>query len=133
METTNELLDAVKQAYNLPSDYALAKKLKIRASAISGYRHGRSSLAESIAMNVAELLELDPGYVLASMEAERTHSAAARAAWERAAARLAALARREAAGDCILCKIGMGYKKTMPGAVIMAAQRRLYPSAHVHA
>lgn len=139
METTNELLDQVKEKYHLASDYALAKKLGIRASAISGYRHERSSLANEIALKVAELLELDAGFVLASMEAERSHSEAAKAAWERAAERLNALAAREAAGDCILCQIGRTpyrsaarYLKTMPPGVIMAVQGRFSRPGHVH-
>lgn len=126
METTNQLLDAIKARYGLPSDYALAAKVGITRSGISGYRHGRTKLGDEQALKVAELLELDEGYVLACMEAERTHSEAARRAWEKLATRLksggvaAALLLLVAtpaptpanaapllasAGDCILCKI----------------------------
>lgn len=85
METTNELLDKVKARYGLPSDYALAAKLGMTRAGISGYRNGRSKLGDDAALRVAELLDLNPGYVLACMEAERTHSDAARAAWEKLA------------------------------------------------
>ena len=88
MQTTNDFLDAVKARYGLPSDYALAAKVGLTRSGISGYRHGRSKLGEEAALKVAHLLELDEGYVLACMEAERAHSEAAKSAWERLADRL---------------------------------------------
>lgn len=103
MQTTNELLDAVKSRYALPSDYALAGKLKVSRERVSKYRNRGDSMGDDTALRVAELLELDSGYVLACMEAERAQSDVTRKVWERAAERLAALARREAAGDCILC------------------------------
>lgn len=85
METTNELLDKVKARYGLPSDYALAAKLGMSRERISKYRTIGGALADENALKVAELLDLNPGYVLACMEAERTHSDAARAAWEKLA------------------------------------------------
>lgn len=88
MDTTIELLDKVKSRYHLPSDYALAAKLGVTRAGISGYRHGRSKLGDEAAIKVAELLEIDPGYVLACMEAERAQSAAGRTAWGKLAERL---------------------------------------------
>jgi hypothetical protein len=44
-----------------------------------------------MAIRVAELLELDPGYVLACMAAERAQRPVVREAWERLAASLAVL------------------------------------------
>lgn len=88
METTTKLLDQVKVRYGLPSDYALAAKLEVTRAGISSYRTGRSHLGDDAALKVAELLELDAGYVLASMEAERAQTDAARKVWEQAADRL---------------------------------------------
>lgn len=88
METTTQLLDKVKSRYHLPSDYALAKRLGMSSERISKYRRKGGALAEENALRVAELLELDEGYVLACMEAERAQSDAARKAWERLADRL---------------------------------------------
>lgn len=100
---TNQLLDAVKDRFNIPSDYALAPKIGVTRAMVSRYRNRAESLSDDKAMLVADLLELDPGYVLNCMNAERAKTEAAKAAWERAAERLAALARREAKDDCILC------------------------------
>lgn len=128
MKTTTELLDEVKARYGLPSDYALAAKLGMTRAGISGYRTGRTKLSGAIALRVAELLDLNPGYVLASMEAERTRNEAERAAWTKlanlvkhhgAVAALLILAAvpslaptpsnaaplKAGAGVCILCKL----------------------------
>lgn len=130
MQTTIELLETVKDRYGIPSDRQLSLRLKITRAQISRYRTKGEAMGEEVALRVAELLELDPGYVLASMEAERTHSKAAKAAWERAAERLNALARREASGDCILCKIAdRGFPTLHPG-VLMAAMGSFYRPAH---
>lgn len=58
----------------------------------------RAWLGEDTALTVAELLDLNPGYVLACMEAERTHSEAARAAWTK----LADLVKRHGAAAALL-------------------------------
>lgn len=143
---TNELLDMVKARYSLPSDYALAAKLGLTRSGISGYRNGRSKLGEDAALKVAHLLELDEGYVLACMEAERSQSEAARSAWERLADRLksggvaAALlllvatpaptpanaAQAGSTGVCILCKIRRALGRAVSSLVDRCRFSRLY-------
>jgi transcriptional regulator with XRE-family HTH domain len=91
METTKDLLDAVKARYKLPSDYALAAFLGLTRAHVSKYRCDRESLSDEKAMKVAELLGIDAGYVLALMAAERanrTHNEAALSAWSKVAERL---------------------------------------------
>lgn len=85
METTNEFMDAVKARYGLPSDYALAAKLGTTRSLVSAYRNNKRMLGDDTAVTVAKLLELDAGYVLACVAAERTQNPKARHAWEHAA------------------------------------------------
>lgn len=85
---TNEYLDAVRERLNLGSDYRLAKVLGVRTQAVSNYRHGRSGMADDVAVKVAELLQLDPARVLADMAAERSSSEEVRAIWSRVAATL---------------------------------------------
>ena len=60
MLKTTELLDKLKAAYNLPSDYAAAKKLGITTQTVSGYRCKRSFFEDRVAVNVAELLDIEP-------------------------------------------------------------------------
>ncbi|WP_416308549.1 XRE family transcriptional regulator [Neptunicella sp. SCSIO 80796] len=71
MLKTTDLLDKLKAAYNLPSDYAIAKKLGVKPSCVSRYRNHGGTFDDSIALEVAELLELNPLSVVASMHAER--------------------------------------------------------------
>lgn len=88
MFKTIELLDKLKAAYHLPSDYATAKKLGITQSAVSKYRNKRSTLDDSVAIEVAELLELEPLQVVASMNferAERQHDEKLMSFWRKLA------------------------------------------------
>ncbi|PCI54400.1 MAG: Cro/Cl family transcriptional regulator [Gammaproteobacteria bacterium] len=73
MFKTTELLDMLKAMYDLPSDYAIAKKIGLTRGAISSLRLNKSFFSDSNAFNVAELLELDPLKVIASCKYERAH------------------------------------------------------------
>lgn len=75
MNDTQRLLDAVKKAKGLPSDYALAPFLGVTRSHVSKWRVGRESLSDEKALQVAETLDLEPSYVLALMAAERAERA----------------------------------------------------------
>ncbi|AWL11912.1 hypothetical protein HMF8227_01437 [Saliniradius amylolyticus] len=74
MFTTCELLDRVKATYDLRSDYAVAKKIGVRTSSMTRYRKHGGTLDDSVAVEVAELLELDPFQVLVSVHLERAHN-----------------------------------------------------------
>lgn len=99
--TTNEFLDQVKVRYGLKSDYALAGKLGITRSMVSGYRRGKSAFGDEMAVRVADLLELSPGYVLACIEAERSQIPAIRKAWED----LADLVKRHGAAAAVMLAV----------------------------
>jgi hypothetical protein len=71
MLTTLELLNRVKAAYSLDSDYALAKKLGISKQSVSYYYNKGSTLNDKTAFVVADLLELNPAYVVACSNMER--------------------------------------------------------------
>jgi transcriptional regulator with XRE-family HTH domain len=80
MQRTNEFLDAVRARLNLTSDYQLAKALKVTRSQVSYYRSRGDVLSDEMAVKTAELLQIDPAYVLTCMSAERTRSERARRA-----------------------------------------------------
>jgi len=86
--TTGEILDLAKQASGAPSDYKLALMLGIEPSTIGHYRKGRSRPDDDIAQRLADMANLDRGYVVACIHAERAGTATARELWERVAARL---------------------------------------------
>lgn len=79
MKTAAEYLDAIKEAQGIVSDYGLAKRLGWSRPRISHYRSGMHHFDESGALQVAELLDLDPAEVL---------TAQARARWYRSQLRL---------------------------------------------
>lgn len=92
MKNTLEFLDEVKAKLGLTSDYQLAKSLGCTHSAISNYRAGKSRLDEAAACKVAELLNLDAGYVLACIASERAKKPEVKAAWQHTAQILGGLA-----------------------------------------
>ncbi len=89
---TNDYLDAIKQRFLLTSDYQIAKKIGISPQRVSKYRNGHDYFGEEVAVTAAELLEIDPGQILADIAAERTKCPAAKAAWQRAARMLSGVA-----------------------------------------
>lgn len=91
-KTTVEFLDAVKAKHGLTSDYQLSKLIGCTHSSISHYRGGKSKLDEGTACKVAELLEIEPGYVLACIAAERSKDDKVKKAWAWSAAHLGGLA-----------------------------------------
>lgn len=95
---TVDFLDAIKERYQLPSDYAAAALLGVSRARISTYRTDKAAMGEEIAPKVAELLGLDAGYVLACLQAERSRDPATKKLWEGAAdtlKRAAAAAKRK--------------------------------------
>jgi len=98
MERTADFLDALKARHQLTSDYQLAKLLNVSSSRVANYRMDRSKLDDAIALKVAELLDLEAGYVLACVHAERAKEPRERKAW-------AELAKRAAAALALLCAL----------------------------
>lgn len=81
MNTTQQYLDAVKAKHGAASDYALSKVLGVSHQQITNYRRKGYGLGNETAIKVAELLEIDPGIVIAAVHAERAKSEAERNAW----------------------------------------------------
>ncbi|MET0498117.1 MAG: DUF3693 domain-containing protein [Steroidobacteraceae bacterium] len=88
MNVTNRTLDRLMQKYGIKSDYGLAKKIGVTPGSVSNWRKEKTQMADAPAMEVAKLLEIDAGELLAELQAERADSPATRAAWEQIAGRL---------------------------------------------
>ncbi len=78
---TIDILDAIKSRYNLPSDYAVHKLLNVTHQQIANYRKGKSLMGDEAALKAAELLELEPDYLLACLHAERSSDAEVSKVW----------------------------------------------------
>lgn len=88
MHSPAEFLDLIRARYGLPSDYAVAKMLGIDPPLIYRWRGGKGGMSDATAARVAALLDLDPGYVLARLYAERAADDAGREVWLNLARRL---------------------------------------------
>lgn len=94
MSVTIEFLEAIKAKKSITSDYKLAQMLGATKQTISGYRNGKSNLDDSMALRVANLLEIDPAQVIASAHFERAKRPEEKAVWHSILQRLG---RRESA------------------------------------
>lgn len=92
MNTTVQLLDAVKAKCELASDYALAKELELPCQSISQYRKEKNSFGDDTAIRVAEILELEPASVLAAVYAERAKTEKAKAVWKNVCEKMGGIA-----------------------------------------
>lgn len=99
------------------SDYRISQALGVGRATVSKWRVGKGSFGDATALKVAELLDENPGYVLAVAAAERATGEQERKAWTKVAQvvkRSAAAAIVLAAATpaliqqfqvCILCKV----------------------------
>jgi plasmid maintenance system antidote protein VapI len=83
--TTTDLIDAVKEAKGIQSDYALAKRLSVLPQTISNYRHGRTQMADEIAVAMAAMIDRAPAPILAQLAADRAKSPEVAKIWREAA------------------------------------------------
>lgn len=89
---TRSLLQAVKAAQGITSDYRLARFLGVTDNTVGNWQHGRSRPDDATAVRLAELAGLDAAEVLASLYAERASTDELRSIWRRLAERAHAAA-----------------------------------------
>ena len=95
--TTTDLMDTVKEEKGIQSDYALAlalalalaKRLGVLPQTISNYRHGRTQMADEIAVAMAGMIDRAPAPILAQLAADRAKSPEVAKIWREAAKVLA--------------------------------------------
>lgn len=76
-----QLIDQVRSALDLPSDYALAKLWDIPIPTISGWRHGRD-VSDYFLVRAAETLDKDPRELIAIRELDKHPTGVKRWYWE---------------------------------------------------
>lgn len=127
MKTTIEWLDAARAASEIQSDYALAKALGITRGALSSLRNGRTHLADTTAVRIAELAGVDPLAVIASAHIEReAKRPAVRQVWEDLLRRVGstALVAAVAIGGAAPSPAEAGAKPGSGSAVCIMSNRR---------
>lgn len=105
MQTSKEFLADARRVLEerlgvTVSDYRLAKELGVTRSAMSRYLLGKNTFDERVQLKIAELLELNDGYVAACIQAERASMPEARAMWESVANMLRGAAALFVLGAC---------------------------------
>lgn len=70
MNKAAELLNKCKEKLEISSTYALSKQSEISEQNLSRYYNGEQSPDDYTCFKIAEILELDPAYVIASIRAE---------------------------------------------------------------
>ena len=84
MEKMQDFVQQIRQRYDIKSDYGLAKALSLSRNAISAHKHKRSKhFSEETAYRIAELLNMDPAYVMTCLAAERAKDERVRETWQR--------------------------------------------------
>lgn len=91
MKTTADFLNDLRAQYGLNSDGKLSLKMGWARAQLARYRNRRETFGPTTAKTVAEALGIDPGYVLACMEAQRARTPELQRIWAGVAAKLAAL------------------------------------------
>lgn len=90
MERTIDFMERLRSSIGGGSDYRLAKVLQVPPNTVGNYTKRGRTMDDAIAAKVAELLELDPAYVVACCHAERSTDVETTRIWERIAAQFAA-------------------------------------------
>lgn len=85
MSHTTELLDRVKKARKIDSDYAAAKLLGVTQQTLSNYRNGVSHADDRVAIILADELGIDRLQTIARVNSDRAKKPEDRAFWKRIA------------------------------------------------
>uniref|UniRef100_UPI001CF85917 DUF3693 domain-containing protein n=1 Tax=Xanthomonas sp. MWU16-30325 TaxID=2878096 RepID=UPI001CF85917 len=114
MQSTNELIDKVKEQCSFPSDNALAQRLGVTRALVSGWRNGRYAIPDERIAQLCAIARLDGASWMARIHTERAASATERALWQSILDRLTPIT---AVVGAMVLAIGMmpatGQKKTI--------------------
>jgi transcriptional regulator with XRE-family HTH domain len=86
LNTTIGFLDALKALNGGASDYKIAKLLGVTHQTVSKWRIGKDFFGDSTAIRVANMLGIDPKYVVACAHAERAKEPEEKTIWQGIAA-----------------------------------------------
>jgi transcriptional regulator with XRE-family HTH domain len=91
MNATQRYLDAAKVRGGLSSDYALAKRLGMPLSTMSGYRTGARHFDAKAAFQVAQVAGVDAREIIAAVEMDKAKSENDRDFWRSVATAAASI------------------------------------------
>ena len=77
----NQLLDLIMEMHSLDSDYKLAKHLAVPLQSIRNYRLNKSKMDDTMCLQVAEALKMEPLQVMARVRLDGSENARTRRVW----------------------------------------------------
>lgn len=134
MKTTDFLAEIIrrhdlKDRYGNPgTNYSLWKHMNSKYgwshATVSNYFNGKGFPGEEQCLQIAAELNIDPGYVLACVQAERAKNPATRKAWQRAAEQLRIVARSAAA--CVILSVAVWTSAGISDAYASSGSTNVY-------
>ena len=83
---SSDFMDMAQAKLGVNSDNKLALEMQIDRARLSQYRTGTREFPDHVAIKFAEVLELPPGYVLATLKANGAKDSTVKVIWENLAA-----------------------------------------------
>lgn len=80
--TSTDLVDAIKEAKGIKSDYGVAKQLGLAPQTISNYRKGRTTMSDETAVAAAVMLGRAPAPILVQLAIERASTPDVAKVWK---------------------------------------------------
>lgn len=82
LETIQDFVAQIRKRYNIQNGNQFAKILKISRQAVKQYNDGRTKyFGEAVTYRIAELLKLNPAYVLLCRQAHKAKTKPVREVW----------------------------------------------------
>jgi hypothetical protein len=114
-----EIIEKAKERANIPSDYALAKAMRIERQVISQWRGGKRHPSNEEAVQLATLAGLDEMRVIAEIELRTANTEKKREFWKQW------IEARGIAGTALVCFIGISIIAT-PEANAEVLHNKIY-------
>lgn len=82
MKTTADFLDTLRSRLVCSSDADLGERMKWKPAQVSRYRTLQSTFSDETALRVAELCDVEPGYMFACMKAQQATQPEIKKVWQ---------------------------------------------------
>jgi transcriptional regulator with XRE-family HTH domain len=124
LETVADLLDALREEREWPSDYRIGKELGIKHTTVSAWRTGRAVPREKHALIIASALRISPTLVMAISIAQQSKDKSVRDAWAKVVKQIARAGLPALAAFLISTKAYMPPKKVDDVSLHILSNRR---------
>ncbi len=127
---SKQFLDAVKHRHHIPSDNKLAGFLGVPQPRIAEVRTQRRKIDDRLAITIARALEVEPEYVMASVQAERAKNVEVRRIWKNLAATIKRAAEKGQAAALAIILFAAGVMSPVSSDAALGAADPVRHSIH---